>query len=126
MNVKPTDIISGSQYLRMISDYKKYDQRQKDLIYKLQQKIDLLEWSIDGLKNEIEDLEDGSTSKLREKIQNQRLVLFSYVNVIKRQKQVIEELTAANQALQEEVKNLKGDLQNEEYPDIKSAGKEDK
>ena len=107
MNVKPTDVISGSFYLKLISDYKKYDQRQKNLIEKLQKNIELLEWNIEGLKEEIADLEDGSTEKLLQKIDNQRTTLAEYSIKIVKQNKIIEELTDSNQALRAELKRLK-------------------
>ena len=103
MNVKPTDIVSGSLYLKLISEYKKYDQRQKNLIEKLRKTIELLEWNIEGLKEEIEELEDSSKKKLRQKIKNQRAALIVYSNKINRQKESINKLTEANQALRDEI-----------------------
>ena len=107
MNVKPNDVISGSFYLKLISDYKKYDQRQKNLIEKLQKNIELLEWNIEGLKEEIADLEDGSTEKLLQKIDNQRTTLAEYSIKIVKQNKIIEELTDSNQAMRAELKRIK-------------------
>lgn len=114
MEIKPTDIISGRLYLKLISDYREYDLRQKKIIEKLRQKVELLEWSNEDLRTEIEDLEDGTTEKLRKKIKNQREALKLYSNKISRQQEEIEELKASNQILQEEINSLKGVSPNEE------------
>ena len=114
MNIKPTYIISGKLYLKFIEDYKRYDQRQKDLIHKLRKKIEFLEWNIEDLKAEIDelnaeidDLEDCSNVRLRQKLKNQRTALREYCKKIEKQQNEIEELTNSNQVLREEIEKLR-------------------
>ena len=107
MSIKPTDIISGRQYLKLISDYREYDSRQKRLIYRLRKQIELLEWSIEDLKTEIDDLEDGSTDKLRRKIKNQRAALHLCLKKTEEQRKEIEELKSLVRMLQEENNSLR-------------------
>lgn len=33
MEIRPTDVISGALYLKLVNDYKEYDRRQKEIIY---------------------------------------------------------------------------------------------
>lgn len=41
-SIKPTDIISGAQYLKLLNNYKAYDKEQKKVIRKLQDKVNYL------------------------------------------------------------------------------------
>ncbi|MDE7027230.1 MAG: hypothetical protein K2O87_04870 [Duncaniella freteri] len=106
MEIRPTDVISGALYLKLVNDYKEYDRRQKEIIYDQQQRIKFLEWQVEDMRIEIEESESKSHEKLREKLLRQREALKSYMNVISKLCKEVELLTLKNVQLTMEIQAL--------------------
>ncbi len=106
MDIRPTDVISGALYLKLVNDYKEYDRRQKEIIYDQQQRIKFLEWQVEDMRIEIEESESKSHEKLREKLIRQREALKSYMNVISKLRKEVESLTLKNVQLTMEIQAL--------------------
>lgn len=70
--IQPNDIISGATYLKLINDYQQYDKKQKDFIYSLKKRIELLEWVNQDLQLVLDEIESGEIKRLVSKIENQR------------------------------------------------------
>lgn len=49
MDIRPTDVISGALYLKLVNDYKDYDRKQKEIIYDQQKRIEFLEWQVEDM-----------------------------------------------------------------------------
>lgn len=110
MDIRPTDVISGTLYLKLVNDYKEYDRRQKEIIYDQQQRIKFLEWQVEDMRIEIEESEESETKsneKLRGKLLRQRDALKSYMNVISKLRKEVESLTVKNVQLTMEIQALK-------------------
>lgn len=107
MDIRPTDVISGTLYLKLVNDYKEYDRRQKEIIYDQQQRIKFLEWQVEDMRIEIEESETKSNEKLRGKLLRQRDALKSYMNVISKLRKEVESLTVKNVQLTMEIQALK-------------------
>lgn len=106
MEIRPTDVISGALYLKLVNDYKEYDRRQKEIIYDQQQRIKFLEWQVEDMRIEIEESESKSHEMLREKLLRQREALKSYMNVISKLRKEVELLTLKNVQLTMEIQAL--------------------
>ncbi len=96
MNIKPGDIISGSFFLKLVNDYKAYDQRQKEIIAKYQRQIENLKWEVENLTECLQEAETLTPEKLRTKVKNQRLTLREY------HRQIVE-LKKENELLKQEL-----------------------
>lgn len=68
----------------MVSDYKAYDRKQKQIIAKYQRQIENLEWEVENLTECLQEAEAQTPEKLRTKVKNQRLALREY------QRQIVE------------------------------------
>ncbi len=106
VKIKPSDVISGAMYLKLVSDYREYDRKQKDMIREQTRKIEFLEWQVEDLRTEIEESGTDSHDKLRGKLHNQRLALKSYADVISKLKRDVEMLTQENIELKQKLGKL--------------------
>lgn len=93
IRIHPNDLISGAMYLKLIRDYKRYDEKQKEWIERLQKKLDFFEWENEDLRMALDEVENGRFTKLRDKITNQRLSLSAYHAQISQLKEENERLT---------------------------------
>ncbi len=96
MNIKPGDIISGSFFLKLVNDYKAYDQRQKEIIAKYQRQIENLKWEVENLTQCLQEAETLTPESRSTKDKNQRLTLREY------HRQIVE-LKKENELLKQEL-----------------------
>lgn len=126
MKIRPSDIIKGSTYLKLVNDYKAYDARQKDVIEDLRKKVVFLEWQVEDLRIELNDswamdelgrlLEERPSTfdavarqKLLKKIENQRITLNAYRDRMLKLRAQIQRLKIQNNELISENMALKRD-----------------
>lgn len=67
VKIQPSDIVSGSMYLKLLNDYKIYDSLQKEVITNLRKEVSYLRWQINDMRQYIVD-EDAPSKKLFSKI----------------------------------------------------------
>lgn len=104
MEIRPSDVVSGALYLKLLHDYRDYDRKQKDLIQDQSRRIKFLEWQVEDLRTEIEESEITSHEKLLAKLHNQRVALKSYMDVIAKLRKDVENLTQENIRLKMELR----------------------
>ena len=104
--ITSSDVISGSLYLKLIEDFKQYDNERKkyiksllDQIDKLKYEIELKDWELKARKM-CDDLEPESISKLQYKLYKRRLF-------IKKLRDKIKVLTNQNVNFKNEIIKLK-------------------
>ncbi|MDE6754783.1 MAG: hypothetical protein K2J82_09270 [Muribaculaceae bacterium] len=107
MRVKPTDLISGAFYLKLVNDYQEYDKKQKKIIEKQQEQIKEFEEMMEELQTIMDETAEDSHAKLRTKLKNQRAALSSYLGTIRKLRKENEELLIKNAALTEELNHYR-------------------
>ena len=105
-SIRQTDVISGALYLKLIEDYKQYDNKRKNYINSLLNEIDKLKYQIELKEWEIkvrkmcDDLEPQQISNLQYKLYKRRLF-------IKKLREKIRTLENQNTDLKNEIIKLK-------------------
>lgn len=108
MEIKPNDIISGSLYLKLLNDYKRYDARQKNIIADLRNQVDFLQWETEDLRIALEESDYNTIhDKLLRKLKNQRVTLKDYLKKI-------QELTAENESMKSQIDKMNQERQESE------------
>lgn len=72
ININPTDTISGEFYLKLLNDFKKYDQQQKKYISDLRNEIEILNWENERLLSQLKEYEEGASEGAYTRLNNQR------------------------------------------------------
>lgn len=106
ISITPSDVISGSLYLKLIEDFKQYDNERKkyikslhDQIENLKYQIELKDWEL-KVRKMCDDLEPQPISNLQYKLYRRRLF-------IKKLRDKIKTLNKQNLNLKNEIINLK-------------------
>ena len=106
ISITPSDVISGSLYLKLIEDFKQYDNERKKYIKSLLDQIENLKYQIElkdlelKVRKMCDDLEQQSISNLQYKLYKRRLF-------IKKLRDKIKVLNNQNVNLKNEIIKLK-------------------
>lgn len=98
MSIRETDVVSGWMYLKFLEDYKEYDKKQKDLIFRLKDRI-----------GELEDVIEEIAANKQEKKLAEKLVRQKETNRLQGEK--LRKLKAENEELLHKLTLLKQQLQ---------------
>lgn len=85
MKIQASDVISGSLYLKLISDYREYDKRQKEYILSLESRVS-------ELMEVLEETRTGRTKELFKKLERRKRTIFMQGGTIRKLKNENAEL----------------------------------